>query len=96
MVLRAGLVAPPEVVVEDAHQLLGSGEGDDLAAVFETAMANELMKDPGLETLNDVGEIGCVQDAAEKMARPSCVDGSVGHRQTIPRGANYHGSFCCK
>jgi hypothetical protein len=38
--------------------------GDDLAAVFEAAVANELMQDSWVETLYDV---------SEKVARPSLI-----------------------
>ena len=79
LILLARPVVPPQVVVEDAHQLFGGGEADDLAAVFEAAVANELMQDPGIQALNDLGEVWRLQKASQKMARPSRIDGPCGH-----------------
>ncbi len=44
LIVLAALVTPPQVLVEDARQLFRGGEGHDLATVFETAVANELVE----------------------------------------------------
>ncbi len=91
-VLVAALVAAPQVVVEDAHQLFAGGEGDDLAAVFETAMSNELVEDSRFETRDHLGELGRVEDPRKKMTIPSCFERALGHLERPP-GAGYHGAL---
>ncbi len=82
----AGPAASPQVVVEHAHQLLGGGECQDLATVLEPAGTDELVQERGLETRDELGEVGSVQEAIEKMARRSRLDGPLGHENDPPAG----------
>ena len=79
LVRRAGSRGLPEVVIEDAHQLLGGGERDDRSGVLETALLDELMQNRGLQALHHPGEIGRLEDPTDQIARGSRRQVSLGH-----------------
>ena len=93
LLLLSRVLAPPQIVVEDAHQLLGGREGDDLAGVLEAALADEPMQDAGLETLDDPGEVRRFQDAREQSARSLRLDALGRHQERPPRRPYHEASW---
>ncbi len=85
LVRRAGSRGLPEVVVEDAHQLLGGGERDDRSGVLETALLDELMQNRGLQALDHPRKIGRLEDPTDQIARGSRRQISFGHGTSPPQ-----------
>ena len=79
LVRRAGSRGLPEVVVEDALQLLGGGERHDRPGVLETALLDELMQNRGLQALHHRRQIGRLEDPTDQIARGSRLQSSLGH-----------------
>ena len=70
--IRVELLVParprrtPEIQIEDALQLFGRRQGDELAAVFESASLNDTMDQLWLQSRDDIREVGRAQDAIEQ------------------------------
>jgi len=80
----------PEVQIEDALQLFGRSQGDELAAVFESASLDHTMDQLRLESRDDAGEVRRAQDAIEQTLRFSWTTSQIksfGHVEwtTMPR-----------
>jgi hypothetical protein len=68
--LASGLVASPEIDVEDPQELLARGEGDDLTRIFQPPPPHDLLEDAGLKLRHDASEIDRRRPSAKAPAPP--------------------------
>ena len=69
----------PEVEVEDGRQLLGRRCCDEGATGVEPVISNQMMKDLGTQTSDDVRKVRRVEEASKSSVHPA---GVIGRRNT--------------
>ena len=75
----------PQIVVEDAPELVGGGEGDDLAAIFQPDVVDESAQGARGQGLDRRHQVGLVENARKERARSGRRDACelAGHDERI-------------
>ena len=69
LLVPAWLGGAPQVQIEDARQLAGCRQRHQLAAILESTVLNDPVKDLGRQSGDDVRQVRRVQDAIEQITR---------------------------
>src|SRR5262249_35741059 len=88
--VAAGTVAPKQILIEHAGELLGCGEGDDLAGVLEADGVDEPREGWRGQRLHADREVGALEKPGEELGRRGAAaeQGKVaGHRAVSPFAA---------
>jgi hypothetical protein len=56
----------PQVEIEDARQLFGCRQREELAAILEPTSFNDTMEQLGLQSWDDAGDVWRVENAIEQ------------------------------